>query len=766
MKATETEPEFRKRFAKAADENAGPQKIYTLILAEVDALLHTFNESRDEDEEIKKAHEETRKKLTDFRQEIQRSLEQLEKNSEWDVFTIAFYGETNAGKSTLIETLRILLKEPGKMKEREKFNRRQEEYNKAQAKIEECKSFVQENEEAYKKTLEDIENRSRAVSAAIQTLSGEVNSVNEEIAGLRNAAKIERKTSVSNFFKYLFGNLAAQKETRAYKNKLVQKKKEISENKQKIKALDSEKKALYKGYTYKKQKFSKPLAGLENQAKKCLDRMKSHIDGRIIGDGRSDFTRTVASFAFEAGSQKFALLDLPGIEGNEGPVLDAINAAVQKAHAVFYVTGKPTPPQTGDENGEGTLQKIKKHLGEQTEVFTVFNKRVKNPQALKEPLTDRDEDESLKNLDKTMSACLGGQYRRSLPLSAYPAFLSVANCCQNDYEAKQKKFLEHFHSSETLLKKTGVKEFASWLASSIVNDCKAKIKKVNYKKAAAVVNDTVEKIKGIHKKYFEFQKVLADTKNSADMQLDSAAGELKNRLIAEGHAAIDKFKTGLRGKIYKDIDTEINNDYFKMKLKEHADESIRSLQPVLETRFNAVLEKFQNDVSDIIKKYQKYAEELLTAYTGAGKIDTKFELKIDIKSGVNWGGLLTSVLGSVVGVILCLTNPAGWVVLAFSIAGLIVSLVKAIVGFFNHDYRKSQQRKAADENIDKWGAKIYESIEQNLKETYKPLDEGIRKIKNELAKSVSHVKSVNKTLSLAEQKFAMIASNIRTEGER
>jgi hypothetical protein len=678
----------------------------------------------------------------------------------------AFYGETNAGKSTLIETLRILLKEPEKMRERDEFNRGLEEYNKIQNKIAECKSSIQKNKDDYKKTLDDIENQSRAVSDNAQRLSAEIEFINKEIARLRNTANIQKKSSVSNFFKYLFGNLGAQTEAREYKHKLAQKEGEVSENGQKGHELDAAKEIRYNEYTHREQELNNALDGLNGPAEDCSARMAAHTDGRIIGDGRSDFTRTVTSYAFIANNQKFALLDLPGIEGNEGPVLDRINAAVQKAHAVFYVTGKPTPPQTGDEKGEGTLQKIKKHLGEQTEVFSVFNKRVKNPQSLREPLTDADEDASLKSLDKTMSTHLGEQYRRSLALSAYPAFLSAANCRQNDYEAKQKKFLEYFHSSETLLEKTGVKKFAAWLTSSIVNDCKAKIKRVNYKKAAAVVNDTAEEIKRIHKQFIEFQKALSNTKYSTDKQLDGAADELKNRLDTEGHAAVGKFKTGLRDKIYKDIDTEISNDEFKTQLKARTDESVQALQAVLEKKFNGAIEKFRSDVSDIVKKYQKYADELLTAYTGAGKFDTKFEFKIDIKSGVNWLGALTSVIGSAIGVILCLTNPAGWVVLVLSGLGLLVSVIKLIVGFFNHDYRKSQQRKAADENIDKMGGIIYESIRKNLMETYRPLDAGIQKIKNELAKSVSHVKSVNDKLSMAGAQFARIAAAVKKEGER
>lgn len=50
-------------------------------------------------------------KLRDIQTRFDRELHQLETQAEWDTFTLAFFGETNAGKSTIIESLRILFKE-------------------------------------------------------------------------------------------------------------------------------------------------------------------------------------------------------------------------------------------------------------------------------------------------------------------------------------------------------------------------------------------------------------------------------------------------------------------------------------------------------------------------------------------------------------------------------------------------------------------------------------------------------------------------------
>ncbi len=50
-----------------------------------------------------------------------KELESLKNNEEWENFTIAFYGETGAGKSTLIECLRMFFKEQSKVVQQERF---------------------------------------------------------------------------------------------------------------------------------------------------------------------------------------------------------------------------------------------------------------------------------------------------------------------------------------------------------------------------------------------------------------------------------------------------------------------------------------------------------------------------------------------------------------------------------------------------------------------------------------------------------------------
>ncbi|GAB2897258.1 hypothetical protein GCM10027202_26310 [Microvirgula curvata] len=50
-------------------------------------------------------------KLRGIQARFDDELSLLERHAEWDKFTLAFFGETNAGKSTIIESLRILFQE-------------------------------------------------------------------------------------------------------------------------------------------------------------------------------------------------------------------------------------------------------------------------------------------------------------------------------------------------------------------------------------------------------------------------------------------------------------------------------------------------------------------------------------------------------------------------------------------------------------------------------------------------------------------------------
>ncbi len=285
--------------------------IYLSVEKSIKELQSIFKNTDDKDEKLKKSNQEALEVFQKLESESLKELESLKNNEEWENFTIAFYGETNAGKSTLIECLRMFFKEQSKINQQERFRR-----------------------------------------------------------------------------------LYAEKNHRGSGHALLE--------------------------------------------------LEKFQDGAIIGDGRSDFTTETKSYTLKHNNKTFTLLDVPGIEGDEKKVIEQISNATQKAHAIFYVTKKPTPPQKGEERKEGTIEKIQKQLDSQTEVWTIFNKPINNSRAFKDGLIDGSEKESLRDLNKKMKNILGKHYEGHQIVSTQMAFygLSSALLPESDFYKNKQKFLD------------------------------------------------------------------------------------------------------------------------------------------------------------------------------------------------------------------------------------------------------------------------------------------------------------------------------------
>ena len=108
------------------------------------------------DKEVQEKQEEIKKSLESIVYKLNSNINELKDNSEWDRFTIAFYGETNAGKSTLIETLRILLNEKEKLKDREKYQKIDENINSLKNEREVYDNKIKESVQKYEQALDSI----------------------------------------------------------------------------------------------------------------------------------------------------------------------------------------------------------------------------------------------------------------------------------------------------------------------------------------------------------------------------------------------------------------------------------------------------------------------------------------------------------------------------------------------------------------------------------------------------------------------------------
>lgn len=83
-------------------------KLYKAVQKDISDALTDLHEMKIENKKGNQHLEQLKTQLTNIKNQFSNEINFLEENSEWNKFTIAFFGETNAGKSTILEALRIL----------------------------------------------------------------------------------------------------------------------------------------------------------------------------------------------------------------------------------------------------------------------------------------------------------------------------------------------------------------------------------------------------------------------------------------------------------------------------------------------------------------------------------------------------------------------------------------------------------------------------------------------------------------------------------
>ncbi|GAA8418038.1 hypothetical protein Hpkin71_06360 [Helicobacter pylori] len=609
------------------------KNIYLGVEKSIKDLQSIFKNTDDKDEKLKRFNQEALELFQKLEREGLKELESLKNNEEWENFTIAFYGETGAGKSTLIECLRMFFKEQSKVVQQERFKRLYSNYQ-------------------------------------------------------NNYQNDER-------------------------------------NKQAI-----------------------------------LNELHSLQDGAIIGDGRSDFTLKMRSYSFPYNHQNFTLLDVPGIEGNEKKVIDQISNATQKAHAIFYVTKTPNPPQKGEEGKRGTIEKIQRQLDSQTEVWTIYNKPITSPRAFKDGLINESEKESLKILNKKMKNILGKHYMGYKAVSAQVAFygLSQALIPGTDFYEKKQKFLKDFKAEE-LLYQSHFKPLAEFIAEELLKNSRAKIIQSNCNKALKVVEQLQKAIKTtIEKRIDPMIKEAQEHQQEARYNLDRSTEKFILNLTNSAFYEIDQFKSDLREKMYAHINKNIEDEECEEIFKNELIQGIETLHEDIKWRFRECEERFDGEIKEAIKQLEYRIKDSLAMLEHIS-IDRGFNLNFDTDSGIDGTKLAASIGGLGLLGIFNAWNPMGWLALTAGIITGLVGIARSIWSFFSSRYQKSQQKKEVDKNLHQICEKIVQDVKSRLESRKKDIWEKIEKLKANL-RPVDNYKRMKRQLKEAHERLGYISHSI------
>ncbi|GAA7963409.1 hypothetical protein COL8_00080 [Helicobacter pylori] len=499
----------------------------------------------------------------------------------------------------------------------------------------------------------------------------------------------------------------------------------------------------------------------ERNKQAILNELHSLQDGAIIGDGRSDFTLKTQSYSFQYNHQNFVLLDVPGIEGSEKKVIDQISNATQKAHAIFYVTKTPNPPQKGEEGKRGTIEKIQRQLDSQTEVWTIFNKPITSPKALKDGLINESEKGSLKILNKEMKNILGKHYMGYKAVSAQAAFYGLAQALipETDFDKKKQKFLKDFKAEE-LLYQSHFKPLAEFIAEELLKNSRAKIIQSNCNKALKVVEQLQNTIKTtIEKRIDPMIKKTQEYQQEARFNLDRSKEKFISDLKKSALDEIDQFKFDIGEIMEERIEKGIEDEECKEIFKNECEQRVKELDENIKQRFKECEERFDEQIKEDIERFKERIKNSLKMLErisiDSGNFDSNSTF--NFASGIDTIGLFASIGGLV---LLFLTPVVGEFALIAGVGLALVGVGKSIWSFFDSDYKKSQQRKKVDENLHQICEKIAESVKSRI-ESYKKGALGmIEELNAGFNEFVNHCERMKRQLKEAHEKLGYISNSI------
>lgn len=567
--------------------------------------------------DIRKRVEKSKKQILEVNKELSKKILDLKNIHEWNKYTIAFFGETNAGKSTVIEALRILLKEKLKAKEYQKF--------------------------------EKIITKKETLDTTI----------------IKTKAK---RDFYKDKNKLLYGILLLFIELKYWL--------------------------------------------LQNKERRTLKKLANFKDGEIIGTGVQDFTQSCIDYNFSYNEKEYTLIDVPGIEGNEGKFEDMILQAVSRAHTVFYVVSGKIPES-------GTVEKIKKYLKQQAEVYCIINER-KNKHFSEDAQKSFQElhcnQQFSDEVNQKMQEMLGSFYKGSVTIQALLAFYGVSKTIpysQNEkYIKNRNKFLTVFNKEENLLEKSNLSSVADLILTEL-NNTDVKIYNINIDKIVTCIDFFAFKMKEIRDENYSDHLLDEINKqvNNANNSISKAPNSLMNNLRVSESSVISS--------AFRECEQEICDYVDKYKIKK--DTFKKFCESTIERTIKKILESYKEEVKRCIKsetdrinnELKRLGDRVNSLQTSFSSIDVSNQLQVEILS-INFKDVLSFVGGVVArasgGAVLGSFIPVIGNVVGAIIGGIVGLIVQGIKAFFGGESKEAKIKRKVSEELRKLEIEVAQKI--------------------------------------------------------
>ncbi len=303
------------------------------------------------------------------------------------------------------------------------------------------------------------------------------------------------------------------------------------------------------------------------------------------------------------------------------------------------------------------------------------------------------------------------------------------------------------------------KQLGEFITETLLENSRKKIIKSNCNKALKVIEKLQEAIvtkidRKINPTIKELKNAQLETCDNLDYSRDKFVSNLRNSAFR----AIDRFKSDLREEMYKHIDKDIEDDECRRQFEVELQKGMEELGEDMKGRFEKDEEQFLKDIKETIEQFEERIKDSLVMLDRIN-IDSGFDFSFNIDSGINKMGLFASIGGLA---LLLMTPVVGGIAL---IGGLVlgaIGVVKSVWSWFSSDYKKSQQRKEVDKNLDKFCEKITEDMRNQIENGKKGASEMIENLKDGLNDLVVCYERMREGLIKAGEGLWQISNNIKT----
>ncbi len=204
------------------------------------------------------------------------------------------------------------------------------------------------------------------------------------------------------------------------------------------------------------------------------------------------------------------------------------------------------------------------------------------------------------------------------------------------------------------------------------------------------------------------------------------------------------------------IERDIENDELKTMFKHELQKGMEKSGENIKQRSNECKERF---IEEMKKDIEQFEERLKDSLITLDRINIDSGFDFNINSGFNKIGLLSSIGG----LVLLLAAP---IVGEFALIGGLVlgaiGIVKSVWSFFDSDYKKSQQRKEADKNLDKVCGNITETMKNQIESGKKGVSEMIENSKASLNDLIIRYERMREGLIKAGEDLWHLDNRIKT----